>query len=206
MKFYKFLAFFTFFTMQVGAEDMKNEYKIEMLIYKYNQAIANEEFKTFYAIPNGNHIKYFDNKINSKNSNFSNIADYIDAVLSKDISNAERLYPNIWYRDSNEIIKLNKLKNNINKNDDTTLLKSKSWIQTIPEVKSDRFLIYIDNKQNVGFLIKFYKKRFMHLELDAFLKDKKINKYLNIKQRVFNEEVYLFDHPFFGVILSIEKI
>ena len=46
----------------------------------------------------------------------------------------------------------------------------------------------------------------MHLELDAFLKDKKINKYLNIKQRVFNEEVYLFDHPFFGVILSIEKI
>ena len=44
MKFYKFLAFFTFFTMQVGAEDMKNEYKIEMLIYKYNQAIANEEF------------------------------------------------------------------------------------------------------------------------------------------------------------------
>lgn len=206
MKFYKFLAFFIFFTMQVAAEDMKNEYKIEMLIYKYNQAIANEEFKTFYEIPNGNHIKYFDNKINSKNSNFSNIADYIDAVLSKDISNAEKLYPKIWYRDGNEIIKLNKLKNNLNKNNDTTLLKSKSWIQTIPEVKSDRFLIYIDNEQNVGFLIKFYKKRFMHLELDAFLKDKKINKYLNIKQRVFNEEVYLFDHPFFGVILSIEKI
>ena len=192
--------------MQVAAEDMKNEYKIEMLIYEYNQATSNEEFKTFYEIPNDNHIKYFDNKINSKNSNFSNIADYIDAVLSKDISNAEKLYPNIWYRDSNEIIKLNKLKNNLNKNNDTTLLKSKSWIQTIPEVKSDRFLIYIDNEQNVGFLIKFYKKRFMHLELDAFLKDKKINKYLNIKQRVFNEEVYLFDHPFFGVILSIEKI
>jgi len=206
MKFYKFLALFVFFTMQVAAEDMKNEYRIEMLIYKYNQANANEEFKTFYEIPKGNHIKYFDNKINSKNSNFSNIADYIDAVLSKDISNAEKLYPNIWYRDSNEIIKLNKLKNNLNKNNDTTLLKSKSWIQTIPEVKSDRFLIYIDNEQNVGFLIKFYKKRFMHLELDAFLKDKKINKYLNIKQRVFNEEVYLFDHPFFGVILSIEKI
>ena len=145
MKFYKFLAFFIFFTLQVGAEDMKNEYKIEMLIYKYNQAIANEEFKTFYEIPNGNHIKYFDNKINSKNSNFSNIADYIDAVLSKDISNAEKLYPNIWYRDSNEIIKLNKLKNNLNKNNDTTILKSKSWIQTIPEVKSDRFLMYIDN-------------------------------------------------------------
>lgn len=46
----------------------------------------------------------------------------------------------------------------------------------------------------------------MHVELDAFLKDKKISKYLNIKQRVFNEEVYLFDHPFFGVILSIEEI
>ena len=203
MKFYKFLVFFILFTVQIEAEDIKNEYKIEMLIYKYDQAITDEEFKTFYEIPNGDHVKFFDNKTNSKNSNFSNIADYIDAVLSKDISNAEKLYPQIWYRDSDELIKLTNLKNNLNKNKNITLLKSKSWIQTIPELKSDRFLIYIDHEEDIGFLIKFYKKRFMHVELDAFLKDKKISKYLNIKQRVFNEEVYLFDIQFFGVILSI---
>ena len=206
MKFYKFLVFFILFTVQIEAEDIKNEYKIEMLIYKYDQAITDEEFKTFYEIPNGDHVKFFDNNTNSKNSNFSNIADYIDAVLSKDISNAKKLYPQIWYRDSDELIKLTNLRNNLNKNKNITLLKSKSWIQTIPELKSDRFLIYIDDEENIGFLIKFYKKRFMHVELDAFLKDKKISKYLNIKQRVFNEEVYLFDHPFFGVILSIEEI
>ena len=206
MKFYKFLVFFILFTLQIEAEYINNEYKIEMLIYKYDQAITDEEFNTFYEIPNGDHIKFFDNKINSKNSNFSNIADYIDAVLSKDKSNAERLYPQIWYRDSHEIIKLSNLKHNLIKNKNITLLKSKSWIQTIPEIKSDRFLIYIDDEESVGFLIKFYKKRFMHVELDAFLKDKKMNKYLNIKQRVFNEEVYLFDHPFFGVILSIKEI
>ena len=205
MKFYKFLVFFILFTLQIEAEDIKNEYKIEMLIYKYDQAITDEEFKTFYEIPNCYHVKFIYNKKNSKNSNFSNIADYIDAVLSKDISNAKKLYPQIWYRDSDELIKLTNLRNNLNKNKNITLLKSKSWIQTIPELKSDRFLIYIDDEENIGFLIKFYKKRFMHVELDAFLKDKKISKYLNIKQRVFNEEVYLFDHPFFGVILSIEE-
>ena len=206
MKFYKFLVFFILFTVQIEAEYINNEYKIEMLIYKYDQAITDEEFKTFYEIPNGDHVKFFDNKTNSKNSNFSNIADYIDVVLSKDISNAEKLYPKIWYRDSDELIKLTNLSNNLNKNKNITVLKSKSWIQTIPEIKSDRFLIYIDDEESLGFLIKFYKKRFMHVELDAFLKDKKMNKYLNIKQRVFNEEVYLFDHPFFGVILSIKEI
>ena len=183
-----------------------NNERMEFDDSDYDQAITDEEFKTFYEIPNGDHVKFFDNKTNSKNSNFSNIADYIDAVLSKDISNAKKLYPQIWYRDSDELIKLTNLRNNLNKNKNITLLKSKSWIQTIPELKSDRFLIYIDHEEDIGFLIKFYKKRFMHVELDAFLKDKKISKYLNVKQRVFNEEVYLFDHPFFGVILSIEEI
>ena len=57
MKFYKFLVFFILFTLQIEAEDIKNEYKIEMLIYKYDQAITDEEFKTFYEIPNGDHVK-----------------------------------------------------------------------------------------------------------------------------------------------------
>ena len=56
MKFYKFLVFFILFTLQIEAEDIKNEYKIEMLIYKYDQAITDEEFKTFYEIPNGDHV------------------------------------------------------------------------------------------------------------------------------------------------------
>ena len=44
--------------MQIEAEDIENEYKIEMLIYKYDQAITDEEFKTFYEIPNGDHVKF----------------------------------------------------------------------------------------------------------------------------------------------------
>ena len=48
----------------------------------------------------------------------------------------------------------------------------------------------------------------MHIELDSFLKNQtnKINKFIQINQRIFNEEIYLFDHPYFGVILSIKEI
>jgi hypothetical protein len=85
-------------------------------------------------------------------------------------------------------------------------LESKSWIQTIPKDESSKFIYY--SSDDYGFLIKLYKKRFMHIELDTFLKNEtnKINKFIQINQRVFNEEIYLFDHPYFGVILSINEI
>ena len=48
----------------------------------------------------------------------------------------------------------------------------------------------------------------MHLEMDAFLNknNNDINKYISINQRIFNDGVYLFDHPYFGVVISINEI
>ena len=34
----------------------------------------------------------------------------------------------------------------------------------------------------------------------------KLDKFIDIEQRVFNEEIYLFDHPYFGVLVSIIKV
>ena len=34
----------------------------------------------------------------------------------------------------------------------------------------------------------------------------KLNKFIDINQRIFNEEIYLFDHPNFGVLVSVSRI
>ena len=34
----------------------------------------------------------------------------------------------------------------------------------------------------------------------------RLDKFIDIEQRVFNEKIYLFDHPYFGVLVSIIKV
>jgi len=203
MKFYKLAVIFFITSIQIDADNIDQEYKIELLIYKYNITKTDESFTSLYNI-------YKDDLItldkNNKNSDFSNLSEYIEAILDNDLIKANSIYPKIWLRDDSVITKLNKLENQLINDKSKTFLESKSWIQTIPKEESSKFIYY--SSDDYGFLIKLYKKRFMHIELDSFLKNEtnKINKFIQINQRVFNEEIYLFDHPYFGVILSINEI
>tara|TARA_Y100000741_G_scaffold339558_1_gene300496 strand:+ start:477 stop:1088 length:612 start_codon:yes stop_codon:yes gene_type:complete len=203
MKFYKLAVIFFITSIQIDADNIDQEYKIELLIYKYNITKTDESFTSLYNI-------YKDDLItldkNNKNSDFSNLSEYIEAILDNDLIKANSIYPKIWLRDDSVITKLNKLENQLINDKSKTFLESKSWIQTIPKEESSRFIYY--SSDDYGFLIKLYKKRFMHIELDSFLKNEtnKINKFIQINQRIFNEEIYLFDHPYFGVILSIKEI
>ena len=174
-----------------------------MLVYKYNITKTDEYFTSLYNIYKEDLITLDEN---NKNSDFSNVSEYIEAILNNDLIKANSIYPKIWLRDNSDITKLNKLKNQLINDKSKTFLESKSWIQTIPKEESSKFIYY--SSDDYGFLIKLYKKRFMHIELDSFLKNEtnKINKFIQINQRVFNEEIYLFDHPYFGVILSINEI
>ena len=203
MKFYKLAVIFFITSIQIDADNIDQEYKIELLIYKYNITKTDESFTSLYNI-------YKDDLItldkNNKNSDFSNLSEYIEAILDNDLIKANSIYPKIWLRDDSVITKLNKLENQLINDKSKTFLESKSWIQTIPKEESSRFIYY--SSDDYGFLIKLYKKRFMHIELDSFLKNEtnKINKFIQVNQRIFNEEIYLFDHPYFGVILSIKEI
>jgi hypothetical protein len=38
-----------------------------------------------------------------------------------------------------------------------------------------------------------------------FIVDTDLNIYIDDEKRIFNEEIYLFDHPNFGIILSLTK-
>lgn len=203
MKFYKLAVILFIISIQIDADNIDQEYKIELLIYKYNITKTDEYFTSLYNIYKEDLITLDEN---NKHSDFSNVSEYIEAILNNDLIKANSIYPKIWLRDNSDITKLNKLKNQLINDKSKTFLESKSWIQTIPKEESSKFIYY--SSDDYGFLIKLYKKRFMHIELDSFLKNEtnKINKFIQINQRVFNEEIYLFDHPYFGVILSINEI
>ena len=203
MKFYKLAVIFFITSIQIDADNIDQEYKIELLIYKYNITKTDESFTSLYNIYKEDLITLDEN---NENSDFSNLSEYIEAILDNDLIKANSIYPKIWLRDDSDITKLKKLENQLINDKSKTFLESKSWIQTIPKEESSKFIYY--SSDDSGFLIKLYKKRFMHIELDSFLKNEtnKINKFIQINQRVFNEEIYLFDHPYFGVILSINEI
>ena len=118
--------------------------------------------------------------------------------------------PKPLYRDHDDLTVLNELKNKIGNDKDYILLDSKSWIQTIPDNESIDYLSY-QSQNNYGFLIKLYKKRFMHIDLKAYLgdlytKNPNITIFIDNEKRIFNEEIHFFDHPYFGVVVSVNEI
>ena len=255
-----------------------NEYNVEIIIFKYLNNQSNELFDSELIIPDEEIIRFYDpdlyinksalNNFPKTNTFFPNLLKNIKPKYTsseEDNSTKEIINPNPknWFRETNNLNILNKIKAQIIKNKNLEFIESKSWIQGIDNYESSKF-IYDDNKlKNYGFYIKLYKRRFMHVEIKAFLgvnnKDIKIvpvenhikelekkvysnykninnydlninypknvenimiandndnsefivdtdlNIYIDEEKRIFNEEIYLFDHPNFGIILSLTQ-
>ena len=255
-----------------------NEYNVEIIIFKYLNSKSNELFDSELLIPDEEIIRFYDpdlyinksalNNFPKTNTFFPNLLKNIKPKYissEEDNSTKEIINPNPknWFRETSNLNILNKIKGQIIKNKNLEFIESKSWIQGIDDYESSRF-IYDDNKlKNYGFYIKLYKRRFMHVEIKAFMgvnnedirmvpvenhikelekklysNYKNINNYdlninypknieniiitndndssefivatdLNIyideEKRIFNEEIYLFDHPNFGIILSLTQ-
>ena len=99
--------------------------------------------------------------------------------------------------------------NVLSKDNNIKLLGYHSWIQNIPEFNESKYLRFKNNDFDYGFYIKLYKKRFLHLDLKSFINQKGNNGikiFIDKEHRIFNEEFYLFDHPEFGILFSINKI
>ena len=214
MKFFKKRSLLLILLINISfAQEDAAEYKIEMIIFKYNDFQTNETFKTKLKIPDKNIVYLFDEaSLFSKTeySNFSNMSEFykdlFDNIDSLDINKL----PKPLYRDNDNLTILNKLKNKIGSDKDYTLIDSKSWIQTIPDNESIDYLSY-QSQNNYGFLIKLYKKRFMHIDLKAYLGDLYTNSpnitiFIDNEKRIFNEEIHFFDHPYFGVVVSVNEI
>ena len=214
MKFFKKRSLLLILLINISfAQEDAAEYKIEMIIFKYNDFQTNETFNTKLKIPDKNIVYLFDEaSLFSKTeySNFSNMSEFykdlFDNIYSLDINKL----PKPLYRDNDNLTILNKLKNKIGSDKDYTLIDSKSWIQTIPDNESIDYLSY-QSQNNYGFLIKLYKKRFMHIDLKAYLgnlytRSPNITIFIDNEKRIFNEEIHFFDHPYFGVVVSVNEI
>ena len=184
MKFFKKRSLLLILLINISfAQEDTAEYKIELIIFKYIDFQTNETFKTKLKIPDKDIVYLFDE------------TSLFDRTEHSNFSN---------------LTVLNKLKNKIGNDKDYILLDSKSWIQTIPDIESSDFLSY-QSQNNYGFLIKLYKKRFMHIDLKAYLgnlhtKSSNITIFIDNEKRIFNEEIHFFDHPHFGVIVAVNEI
>ena len=214
MKYFKFsIIIIILSSFQLIEAENNDEYKIEILLFNFNTTSTDELFKTNLDEPDINEtIEFYDNELintASKYSKFENISSYISSIIEYRYNKEETRYPSTWYRESDNLEILENFKNNISKDNNIKLLGHHSWIQNIPEFNESKYLRFKNNDFDYGFYIKLYKKRFLHLDLKSFINQKGNNGikiFIDKEHRIFNEEIYLFDHPEFGILFSINKI
>ena len=212
MKYFRLsLIIIALFNYQYIKAENVDEYKIEIVLFKFNKVLTDELFDINLNEPDLNEtIEFYDNEIKinkSKYSKFENISTYIKTIVENEFDKSNIQHPSIWYRDSDDLEILKKFKNNIGRNNDLKLLGHHSWIQNIPEYDESKYLRF--KNTDYGFYLKLYKKRFLHLDLKTFIKDKRnsdIQIFIDKEHRIFNEEIYFFDHPAFGILFTINKI
>ena len=178
MKYYKFILYvsISFYSINSISDDL-NQYKIELLIYKYKNVSTDESFNTNLSIPEQNIIEFYDPDlyVNKKALlNFDNTSSFFSNLL-KNINPVNRTNnieiitdkkdklenPKYWFRKSNELITLNKIKNEIDKNKELVLLESISWLQGINTFEDSVYLFNQDEVKEFGYFIRFYQKRFL---------------------------------------------
>ena len=214
MKYFKFsLIVIILSSFQLIEAENNDEYKIEIVLFNFNATSTDELFKTNLDEPDINEtIEFYDNELintASKYSKFENISSYISSIIEYQYNKEKTSYPSTWYRESDNLEILENFKNNISKDNNIKLLGHHSWIQNIPEFNESKYLRFKNNDFDYGFYIKLYKKRFLHLDLKSFINQKGNNDikiFIDKEHRIFNEEIYLFDHPEFGILFSINKI
>ena len=214
MKLSKYLFITLFISSNIFAEDILKEFKIEFIIFKYKDVTSIESFDTKLSIPTENIIYFYDKDSNIdilNYSNFSNISKYVSSIIDDNKKQNKINQPLIWFRDSDGLDLLKDIEIKIDNDKSLQLIDSKSWLQTLPDINSGKYLFYESKNKYYGFLLNFYKKRFMHFDMKAYLgnsgsRSSAINLFIEDDKRIFNEEVHFFDHPHFGLILSVKEL
>ena len=282
IKFYKiiFTYFLTisFFQSMYAEQSEIDEYRVEIIIFKFIDEKTDENFIEEIELPNSSVINLVEprlflnkdalNNYSNDTSFFSNLLKNISPINNKKEKSKENNTsipnPKTWYRKDTNFEILNNLLKKIDKTEELLLLGSNAWIQSIDAEEESRYVFLEDIDKEFGIFLRLYKKRFLHIDLKAYLgiadvsinettkdyiqkyelknmnfKNKKnntelnlflpkelenieildnisrkeiqkniskLNKFINIDQRIFNEEIHLFDHPNFGVIVSVSRI
>ena len=282
MKLYKFLIFLALtqsIYIKALSDDLK-EYQIEIIIFKNLENNVSETFNSELKVPDGEMLSFYtpNIKVNKKlfqeykkESVFLEFFKGIRPLKSKtkdkdEALNTRATNPEKWFRKSSELITLNNIRNKLSTKKEYKVLDSYSWIQNISNKKDAMYLSEANIDNNFGYYLKFYKTRFMHMDVKAYLGrakkdsnylitrsyinkfdermlenleeiesidlDLKLNKkneffeidlnknigsleriepqilniYIDEEKRIFNDEIHYFDHPYFGIIISVKEI
>ena len=268
----------SFFQSMYAEQSEIDEYRVEIIIFKFIDEKTDENFIEEIELPNSSVITLVEprlflnkdalNNYSNDTSFFSNLLKNISPINNKKEKSIEKNTsipnPKTWYRKDTNFEILNNLSKKIDKTEELLLLGSNAWIQSIDAEEESRYVFLEDIDKEFGIFLRLYKKRFLHIDLKAYLgiadvsinettkdyiqkyelknmnfKNKKnntelnlflpkelenieildnisrkeiqkniskLNKFINIDQRIFNEEIHLFDHPNFGVIVSVSRI
>jgi hypothetical protein len=160
------------------------EYEIEIIIFKNLNISSDEIFNNELTTPKESILSFQkpDLKINKKtfdikfeDSFFSSLLRNTkpfneDINLSKIEDNKVKApNPKSWYRKNNNLKTLAKLNNKLLKNGNYEVLDSFSWIQNVEDKNNAIYLHHEELNKKYGFFLKFYKSRFIHTELKAYL-------------------------------------
>ena len=283
MKLFSYLVIFLFLIstgLSAESSDL-NQYKIELIIFKHLDNQPKESFKEVIELPSENIIKFFFffiyinkniiNKPIKKDFWYSGFLSDIALNKNRDADKEENYIlpnPGLWFRKNSNLETLKKINRKLQIAESYEVLDSYSWIQNIPISSESIFLFEENIDKNYGYYLKFYRNRFMHVDLQAYLGYQKINnknedlkyidsyeeriinkdreeneliklnlnlnkknnylilntapKSLDIRpegkseeeinifieeeKRIFDNEIHYFDHPSFGVIISIKEV
>jgi hypothetical protein len=257
------------------------EYQIELIIFQYSNTNTDEVFQNEFKAPQGRILNFYNPnlQLNKKSFNvktqenfFTNLFNNIrpmntrDRKIKEDKTNIKVANPKSWYRKDNNLQILAKLNDRLSRNTNYRLLDSFSWIQNIENEDNSSYLYHEDFSKKYGFFLKFYRSRFLHTDLKAYmgllnlsetdttesyidkydkkflevssaenlknnieiklnnkndfvdinsnkksekneiLTTEKIKWFIDEDKRIFNKEIHYFDHPYFGIVISVNEI
>ena len=256
------------------------EYKIELIIFKNIDINTNETFDNLLILPTENVLSFYEPELlinttdlfpKNNDSFFTKMFKNLRPSFTKNNTDEDikKIIPNpgYWFRKNANLEKLKKLNSKLSSNTNYKVLNSYSWIQNIENKEISKYLFEKNTENKYGYYLKFYKSRFLHVDLKAYLgiakpvdnkiitdshiksyeneilsrkteqkTDKKpildlnlkneftqvislpieesyenqlyndINIFIDEQKRVFDGEIHFFDHPYFGIVISIEKI
>ena len=186
MKLYKLIILITIQSSMMLAESIIDfkEYEIEIIIFKNLNISSDEIFNNELTTPKESILSFQkpDLKINKKTFDIKFEDGFFSSLLrntkpfNEDINlskiednKVKAPNPKSWYRKNNNLKTLTKLNNKLLKNGNYEVLDSFSWIQNIEDKNNAIYLHHEELNKKYGFFLKFYKSRFIHTELKAYL-------------------------------------
>ena len=283
MTFYKTALLIIFQSSWMLADDSLDfkEYRIELIIFQYSNTNTDEVFRNNFKAPEGEILNFYNPnlQLNKKSFNVKTQENFFTKLfknirplntrhreINKDNTDIKVANPKSWYRKENNLQNLAKLNNRLSRNTNYRLLDSFSWIQNIESKDNSNYLYHEDFNKKYGFFLKFYKSRFLHTDLKAYmgllnlsetnttesyidkydkkllevsstknlknnieiklnnkndfidinnnektdkneiLTSEKIKWFIDEDKRIFNNEIHYFDHPYFGIVISVNEI